>query len=223
MQQTKPDQTTKEQESNDFKEQLESIEKQLSNATTLAQSTHQNLTQEIHDIKQEVKSTTQKIDSLKQMVENSNQEIGDIRHNLITCVEDTQNLLQLSAEREQSLVEDFIFNQTTLPLLKGYLNIIQVTAAKTKSEDLAQTIHSYVLEFLNNYNITEITAKSGDAFNPKLMQISKLIPTKNQELDKTIESVVQPGFTHDGKVIREQRVNLFKYQATSTKTKELQS
>lgn len=72
----------------------------------------------------------------------------------------------------------------------------------------------YILKQFNDtlekYGVKEIQVQSGDTFNPEVHQAMDSVETEDENLDGTVESVMQKGYKMNDTIIRPVKVKTYK-------------
>ena len=84
-------------------------------------------------------------------------------------------------------------------------------------------LHTQIAQFLASYGIEIFRHDAEEKFNPKLMQPIKREPTGDRKLTSCIAASLQCGFKKDERILRLEKVSLYKHeeQEKNVKGKEL--
>ncbi|MDD3153998.1 MAG: nucleotide exchange factor GrpE [Victivallaceae bacterium] len=136
-----------------------------------------------------------------EMIDRQHKEIEDFKRGLVERV-----TLQI--------VNDLIFEiDSTDKLLKHY------DGAENSEENYRKMLKIFsgfslsLRDILEKYGFTSYCSSPGSAFNPKRQRATKMTPTDDARLDKTVKASLRSGFETDEKIIRSEMVEVYIYHA----------
>ena len=140
-----------------------------------------------------------------EMFDNMHKELTQYKNGLITQV--INNILI-------DIIQIIDINDKNISLFENqdcseenYEKIIRIL--KGVSEDLTDVLYRQSVE---PYTLDEIDVK-----RQKILQV---IPTNDISLDRTIAKKIVPGYEKDGKIIRPERISIYKYKESEEKPNE---
>ena len=140
-----------------------------------------------------------------EMFDNMHKELTQYKNGLITQVInniliDIIQIIDIN-DKNISLFESQNYSE------ENYEKIIKIL--KGVSEDLTDVLYRQSVE---PYTLDEIDVK-----RQKILQV---IPTNDSSLDRTIAKKIVPGYEKDGKIIRPERISIYKYKESEENPNE---
>jgi molecular chaperone GrpE len=140
-----------------------------------------------------------------EMFDNMHKELTQYKNGLITQVInniliDIIQIIDIN-DKNISLFENQDYSE------ENYEKIIKIL--KGISEDLTDVLYRQSVE---PYTLDEIDVK-----RQKILQV---IPTNDISLDRTIAKKIVPGYEKDGKIIRPERISIYKYKESEENPNE---
>lgn len=148
-----------------------------------------------------------KVDEHKaNLFDNLHKELMDYKNGLVTQIVNNilLDIIQL-IDSNNKTINNFKQKEFSEENYNKLINII-----KGISEDLTDILYRQSVE---PFSITEDV-------NVRKQKIIKIIPTNDKALDNKIESSLAPGYEKEGKVIRPERISIYKYKESEENLNE---
>ncbi|MDE7340645.1 MAG: nucleotide exchange factor GrpE [Lachnospiraceae bacterium] len=149
-------------------------------------------------------------------------------------IDEQKNQIIANQGEELQKYKDGLYEKIFKPLLVDIVEIADdlhrmIRVYENKEEDnvpiskfisILNIYESDIEDILEKYGVKVFCTEEND-FNPKCQKIVKLIETSEPELGHKVADRILKGFDMDGKIIKPERVNVYKYNADSVNNEEV--
>lgn len=139
--------------------------------------------------------------------------VTDSENKLRTALADYQNMLR-EVDKQRAFVTDMIKKDVFSDLIELFTDLymsLEQLPAEMKEDSHIQGVSIIVTKYrdlLKKHNVTELSFKEGDSYDPAKAEVVGIIP--DAEKDGVIHSTMQPGYSINDVLIKPARVMIFK-------------
>jgi len=172
-----------------------------------------------------IKGLVQEVEALKDRVQDSNQLNASVARQA-QIIGEQQVCLNRASEQENALTERFFENNVIEPMVRQLLPVLDVidevlwttdeVSHSSKHQNLLETVHRQLEEFLATYNIQSTRSMPGDRFNAWCMQPVDAVATADQEDIGRIVASHRRGYCREDHCLRHEQVVVYRYHETSS-------
>lgn len=133
-----------------------------------------------------------------------------------------QDCLEQTSRQQTLLSEQHYQEHVIEPLARRVFPLIDILSEAASGSndklisdaqlDLFEALTANMYELLADYGVEPIQTSAGGPFEAKIMKPVRFVPTLRARQDKTIESVVRPGFRRGEQMLRPVMVALYRFK-----------